>query len=68
MNPDDLPDDVPDDLDAFLGWPVTDESAWLIAELLNRIAERWESHHLAQILRYQDNCRLHSWHPDPPGR
>jgi hypothetical protein len=63
MNPDDF---FTDDLDAFLGWPVTDESAWLIHELLRLIAERWAAHHGDQIMRYLDDHRLPPRDPDHP--
>ena len=60
------PDDFPDDLNAFLGEPVTDESAWFIAELLRLVAERWEAHHFAQIMRYRDDHRPPPRDPDRP--
>ena len=63
MNPDDF---STDDLDAFFGWPVTDQSAWLINELLHRMAELWEGHHLAQIMRYADDHRPPPRDPEHP--
>jgi len=57
-----------DDLDAFLGWPVTDQSAWLIAQLLHLIAARWEDHHSAQIMRYLNDRRPPPRDPEQPWR
>jgi hypothetical protein len=61
------PGKFPNDLDAFFAWPVTDQSAWLIGELLRCMVERWEAHHGDQIARYLDDLRppprdpLHPW-------
>ena len=60
------PDDLPNDLDAFLGWPVTDEAAWLIDELLRLIAERWEANHTGQITRYLEDHRPPPSDPEHP--
>jgi len=62
------PDDFPADLDAFLAWPVTDEGAWIVAELLQRIAACWEDHHAAQIQRYRDDHRPPPRDPEHPWR
>ncbi|MBU0500949.1 MAG: hypothetical protein KJ558_03160 [Gammaproteobacteria bacterium] len=62
-----IPDDLPNDLDAFLAWPVTDQSAWLIGERLRCMAERREGHHGDQIARHLNDARppprdpLHPW-------
>jgi len=37
--------------------PVTDQSAWLIAELLRLIGQRWDANRASQIRRYLDGHR-----------
>jgi hypothetical protein len=61
-----MPDDFSGDLDFFIDWPVNDESAWLIGNILYLIALRWEDHHFAQILRYINEHRPPPDDPDHP--
>jgi hypothetical protein len=63
-----IPEDFSTDLDAFLDWPVTDESAWLIAELLRQMAQCWENNHFSQIRRYLHDNRPPPKDPQAPWR
>jgi len=61
------------DLDSLFPEELSDETVCAVAELLNDLANQWESHYFHRIRAYQARSQLdlfdpeESWRPRPPG-